>query len=187
MERIKRVDADAQAAARRVTLAALLSLLLHAGLMFVGPQPLAGMPASGAPLRVATLPPGSLSATLLPGQAAAVSPVAPLQTARAPLGWNVETPDARYYPAEELDVLPVPRRAARLAALSAGSERLRLLARIDASGRIVALELFDSTVAAASEQAAMAALRQTVFAPARRAGRSVRSEVVIELADASRH
>jgi TonB family protein len=59
---------------------------------------------------------------------------------------------------------------------------LRLLTYIDASGRVTGVSVLESDVSEERNLVAQRALREADFNPARKDGRAVRSEVVIELA-----
>ncbi len=91
---------------------------------------------------------------------------------------TVETIDPTYYAVEELDVFPAPLRPIG----KHGSGYVRVLARIDASGRVTATRIFDSSATDSEDIAAIRAISRTLFSAARKNGRKVRSEVVIELA-----
>jgi TonB family protein len=93
--------------------------------------------------------------------------------------------DPRYYPAQDLDVLPVPRKQIELRRDRAGQATVRMLARIDASGRVTSVSVFESDASIVRNAAARQALLRTSFSAARKDGRAVRSEVVIELGTAS--
>jgi TonB family protein len=92
----------------------------------------------------------------------------------------VETIDPTYYAAEELDVFPAPLRPIGPLGKHA-TGYVRLLTRIDASGRVTATRIFDSSGTDGEDNTAMAAIGRTIFSAARKNGRKVRSEVVIEL------
>jgi TonB family protein len=94
--------------------------------------------------------------------------------------------DPRYYPAQDLDVLPVPRKPIELRRDRAGRATVRLLVRIDASGRVTGVSVFESDAPREMDAAARQALLRTGFSAARKDGRAVRSEVVIELGTDSR-
>ena len=93
---------------------------------------------------------------------------------------SVETVDPTYYEVDELDVFPGPLRSIPFAGKTA-ARYVRVAARIDASGRVTGTRIFDSGATESENAAAMAAISRTSFSAARRNGRKVRSEVVIEL------
>ncbi len=93
----------------------------------------------------------------------------------------LRAPDARYYKVEELDVLPVPRQPIRMPQAVRVSGSVRLLTRIDASGRVIDVSVFDSGAHAVQNAVMVEAMRRCAFYAARKNGRPVRSEVVIEL------
>lgn len=90
--------------------------------------------------------------------------------------------DPRYYRAEELDVFPLPKRPLVAAEGFFVTGKVRLLTRIDASGRVVDVSVFDTDPAGASAGEVVQALRSAAFYPARKDSNPVRSEVVIEFA-----
>ncbi len=93
---------------------------------------------------------------------------------------SVETLDPTYYQVNELDVFPAPLNPIRpVGELATGY--VRVLARIDASGRVTGTRIFDSSATETEDALAMLAVSRTLFAAARRNGRKVRSEVVIDL------
>ena len=95
---------------------------------------------------------------------------------------SLDTPDPRYYVVEELDVLPTPRGPIRLRQGASVLGKVRLLARIDASGRITSVSVLNSGRPERHNTAALQALRDTPFDAALRNGQPVRSEVMVELA-----
>ena len=98
---------------------------------------------------------------------------------------HVDAPDPRFYSAAELDVLPTPRTPIRLPRDVVKFGEVRLLAHIDASGRVVGFAGAESDVNAQHNEAALEVVRETPFNAALRNGRPVRSQVMIELAGAS--
>lgn len=98
---------------------------------------------------------------------------------------SLDAPDPRYYAVEELDVLPTPRGPIRLPQGTPAPGKVRLLARIDASGRITSVSVLDSDGTERHNTAALQALRDTPFDAALRNGQPVRSQVMIELAASS--
>ena len=186
MERIHQIDRDQNAAIQRLLLAVALSLLLHGIAVWFGPGRVSmdkatewhahlvspRAPAFSASLQHSASVP-DLRPALVPSSGDRPGPVS-----------RLEAPDPRYYPVEELDVLPIPRRPIELAETGPMSGQVRLLTRIDASGRVTGVSVFDSGAPDAQNAAAINALRRAAFSAARKAGRLVRSEVVIELAGA---
>lgn len=98
---------------------------------------------------------------------------------------HVDAPDPRFYGAAELDVLPTPRTPIRLPRDLVEFGEVRLLAHIDASGRVVGFAGEESGGNRQQNNAAREAVRVTPFNAALRNGRPVRSQVMIELAGAS--
>ncbi len=94
---------------------------------------------------------------------------------------GLAAPDPHYYPVEQLDVLPTPRRPITVLRATAAPASVRLLTRVDASGRVTGVFAFDSNAADERQRQAREALLDTPFRAARKDGRPVRSEVVIEL------
>ena len=90
--------------------------------------------------------------------------------------------DPRYYRAEELDVFPLPKRPLIPAEGFSVTGKIRLLTRIDASGRVVDVSVFDTDPAGASAGEVVSALRSAAFYAGRKNDNPVRSEVVIEIA-----
>jgi len=184
MERISQIHPDEHAAIQRLLLAVALSLLLHAIIVwFVA----GGVSASDAPaLQAQLLPPrvAGFSASLQAHAAAvdAQPTVASSSSRRVSTISGLDTPDPRYYPVEELDFLPFPRQPIKFSEALPVTGRIRLLARIDASGRLTRVSVFDSEATDIQNAAAVDALHRSVFSAARKDGRLVRSEVVIELA-----
>jgi len=93
---------------------------------------------------------------------------------------SVETVDPTYYRVDEIDVFPAPLNPIRPAGKLA-SGYVRVLTRIDASGRVTGTRIFDSSATEIEDTLATFAVSRTLFAAARRNGRKVRSEIVIEL------
>ena len=183
MQRVSRVR-ERDAAMQRLLLALVLSVLLH--VIFVGVTSDRKHAVTGSALDVQISLPGSVTATaalhaeLLHRQS--VQP--PALPEHVPLwAWAFfgQYPDSHYYAAADLDVLPVPRRPIRLPEGRSTTGAFRLLARIDASGRVVDVSVFDADSTQPVVADAMAVLRATPFLAARKADRAVRSEVVIEL------
>ncbi len=196
MQRINRTDPVSQAAAQRLSIALTLSLVVHAAGVWMVPgrgddSDLPEVLAQVVPPRMFTF-----SASLLPvASTSNVSANQRSQVAAAGGAGRVDAHDPRYYGVDELDVLPTPRGPIRLrqeaGLLGTGSiengatGKVRLLARIDASGRITGLFRWGSDTAEQHYAAALQALGDTPFNAARKDGRPVRSEVVIELAAGS--
>ena len=182
MERIDRVDPAEDAALKRLLFAIALSLLMHAVVVAAGGNwldtgstalhdqlPSPPVAALSVSLQNGTTPPGFRS--WIP---VSVSPLPGVFV-------GAEVLDARYYSIEDLDVLPVPREPIRMPNATPASGVLRLLTRIDASGRVTGVSVFDSGANEAEITAAINAMRGSAFFAARKHGRPVRSEVVIEL------
>lgn len=188
MERLKAVDPAGIAAAKRLSLAIGLSVLVHAWVASYA----FGRPGDGAmglthmgptPIHVLSPHIDVLTASLQDRVS-----VADASYANAPGAQRhrrainaLVAPDARYYTVDELDVLPVPRQSIRLPQSARGAGSVRLLTRIDASGRVTDVRIFDSAADAVQDAAAVETMRRSVFSAARKYGRPVRSEVVIDL------
>ena len=196
MQRINRADPGHQAAAQRLSIALILSLSVHAAVVWAVPGRGGGADLPDFLARIDSIQKWSFNATLLPDTSAFdVNTSERSSTETAGAAGRFDTPDPHYYSAEELDVLPTPRGPIRIrqepaaleaAALATGSlNSVRLLARIDASGRIVGLYARDSDSTKHHNAAVLRVLSDTPFNAARKDGRPVRSEVVIEFAGES--
>ncbi len=181
MERISRQDPSEHAALSRLLLAVAVSISLHGAAAWFVPGPL--FSGNGAALRAHIVAPFAES---LATPSRTVSPVEsrPHSSVNARRPWNgfasVEAVDPTYYEIDELDIFPAPLRPIAAGGKPA-SGYVRVLVRIDASGRVTANRIFDSTSTQRDDAAAMAVISRTMFTAARRNGRRVRSEVVIEL------
>jgi hypothetical protein len=183
MERIRRIDPAEDAALKRLLCAVALSLLLHA-LVVTAAAHQAGEKGIAASHDQSASPQFSVLSASLRSTAANARFRARVQIQTTFLPDNeggVAALDARYYVAGELDVLPVPRNPNRLRALAPVPGSLRLLALIDASGRVTDVSVFEAATSDAQVAAAVSGLRRLAFVAARKHGRPVRSEVVIEL------
>ena len=184
MERITQIDPDEHAAIQRLLLAVALSLSLHAVVVWLGKGSVGVEIAPALQAQLVSPRAAGFSASL---RSRGVEPEAQSYVASRPgskvnaLG-RLETPDPRYYPVEELDVLPFLRQPIGFPEHLPMTGRIRLLARIDASGRMTGVSVFDSDAADIENAHAVDALYRSVFSAARKEGRPVRSQVVIELA-----
>lgn len=188
MERVERIDPDLHAATRRLLIATALSVLLHGLAVWFGP----GRSGSGdvtAPQNSIIAPPSaallaSLQNVTTASRAGQVQAAGPANQFSA-MG-RLATMDPRYYRVEELDVLPTLRQPVRLHHVLPALGKVRVLTRIDASGRITEVSVFDSEATTNTQNsAALNALRGALFTAARKQGQVVRSEVVIELVGGS--
>lgn len=186
MQRLNRIDPSAEAANRRLTMALALSLVVHAMLLWAAP--FRGNDSNSLDFAAGLVLPrfSTLSATLV----ATVStpdtdPHTRLRDGRSKVVNRVDAPDSRFYAAAELDVLPTPRTPIRMPRDLVGFRKVRLLAHIDASGRVVGFAGEESDGNRQQNRAALEAVRATSFNAALRNGRPVRSQVMIELAGAS--
>jgi len=186
MERIHQADPTDYAASRRLLLAIVLSLLGHGIIVWFAS---AGGSASNN-LRVGIFAPqrSVLSASLQTDAAVleAGLTAGPKTVYQRRAVISVDSPDPRFYPVEQLDILPVPHQPIHAGQDAPASGTVRLLARIDASGRVTDVSVFDSDATDTQTMAAAHALRSTTFSSARKDGRAVRSEVIVEMAGASR-
>lgn len=193
MQRINRADPVLQAAAQRLSIALILSLSVHAAVVWAVPGSGGGSDLRHFLARIDAIQTWSFAATLLSDTSVFdVTTSERSSTETAGAAGRFDTLDPHYYGAEELDVLPTPRGPIRIrqepaaleaAALGTGSlNTVRLLARIDASGRIVGLYVRESDSTKLHNAAVLRVLSDTPFNAARKDGRPVRSEVVIELA-----
>jgi TonB family protein len=183
MERFDQVDPAEDAALKRLLFAAALSLLLHGVVVwFVGDR-VRDNDAPASQAHVVSPRFAVVGASLQISVAADSLPETASKSPRRPGAISdFETPDPRYYPVEELDEFPVPRQPIRPTGAFPLSGAVRLLTRIDASGRVTDVSIFDSEASGAENSAAIDALRRSAFFAARKQGRAVRSQVVIELA-----
>jgi TonB family protein len=181
MERIARRDPLERAAAQRLLLAGALSVSLHGAAAWFVSGAVSQTDASNLRVHIAAPFAGSLAALSTAGRQAETMPLPTLNPGRFSNGFSAdETLDPTYYPVGELDVLPAPLGAIPpLDGLAEGY--VRVLARIDASGRVTGTRIFDSSATESENAVAMLAISRTPFAAARRNGKMVRSEVVIEL------
>ncbi len=182
MERIYQTGADDFTASRRLLLAISLSLLVHAVIGWLAPA--AGSVSNNARAGMVASPVSVMSALLQTGMVAVEADTKAVRQRHALI--DVDSPDPRFYSARELDILPLPRGPIRVGEGVAASGTVRLLARIDASGRVTGVDVFDSDATTAQNAAALRTLRHTAFFSARKDGRAVRSEVIVEITAASR-
>ena len=177
MQRIDRQDPLRQAAILRLLLAGALSISLHGVAAWFVPGPVFQTSVSTVRAHVVAPFANSLAAQPSAGPQAEPMPLPAVDSRRPRNGLaSVETLDPTYYQVDELDVFPAPLNPIRpLGKLANGY--VRVLARIDASGT----RIFDSSATEAGDALATLAVSRTLFSAARRNGRTVRSEVVIEL------
>ena len=181
MERIDRHDPLQQAAILRLLLAGALSISLHGVAAWFVPGPVFRTSVSTVRAHVVAPFADSLAALSSAGSQAEPMTLPALDSRRLRSGFaSVETLDPTYYQVDELDVFPAPLNPIRsVGKLATGY--VRVLARIDASGRVTGTRIFDSSATETENTLATLAVSRTLFAAARRNGRKVRSEVVIEL------
>lgn len=183
MERIHRHTHLESAAMARLLSAMAASLLLHATLLWLAPGPVYSDAVDVLRGRI-ELPragPTANSSLFLAENEAKLR----LAENRGIRNSGFEFPeviDSTYYPVDELDVFPALRTSILIADTVSPKQLVRVLARIDASGRVNDTRIFDATTGGPESVAAMNAILRTPFVPARRNGRNVRSEIVIELA-----
>lgn len=185
MQRINRIDPAVEAANRRLTIALALSLFVHAMLLLAVPFRSNDSNSLDSAAHLVLPRFFTLSATLV---AAASTLGTDLHTrsrdGRSSMVNHVDAPDPRFYAAAELDVLPTPRTPIRLPRGTVQFGGVRLLAHIDASGRVVGFAGAESDGNREQSNAALEAVRAMPFNAALRNGRPVRSQVIIELAGA---
>ena len=187
MERIQRIDASEDAALKRLLCAIALSLLLHAFVVTVaanrardnGTTASRDQPASPA-LSIFS---ASLRSTVANARLRARVPIQTVFPHSNEGG--VAALDARYYGAGELDVLPAPRNPNRMRNVTPVSGWLRLRVLIDASGRVTDVSVFEAATSDAQVAASVSGIRRVAFVAARKHGRAVRSEVIVELTAAA--
>ncbi len=181
MERIDRHNPLQQAAILRLLLAAAVSISLHGVAAWFVPGPV--FQAQTSIVRAHIAAPFADSLAAMPGarRHAGSKPVPDLDRGRRSDGLaSIDPVDATYYQADELDMFPAPR-SPILPLDEPASGYIRVLVRIDASGRVTATRIYDSRATAAEESLVMRAISRTLFVAARRNGQRVRSEVVIEV------
>lgn len=193
-------DRALQQAGARLLTACTMSLLLHLALLMGIPVNATG----GAPHVVARFY-ARLEPAADRGQQVRETTPAPTEKAGAPAGADarpqpdaveaeavsvagIEPPlsDATYYPAQQLDVYPLPLTPIRLndpdsAAGQRRDGRLLLLLLIDESGVVNAASVVDAQPEGRIEAAAMSVLRATRFAPAQKQGYPVKSRVLLQV------
>ena len=181
MERIDRHDPLEHAAMLRLLLAAALSISLHGVAAWFVPGPVFHTNVSAMRAHVVAPFADSLAALPSAGPQAESMPLLDLNSRRLHNGFaSFETLDPTYYQVSELDVFPAPLSPIRPAGKLA-TGYVRVLTRIDASGRVTGTRIFDSSATETEDTVATLAVSRTIFAAARRNGKKVRSEVVIEL------
>ena len=171
--------------AYRLLAALWVSLGLHLALGAVHTAPPLA-PVSASALEVRLLPRAAVATATLPANlmvGARTPPpapaAAPVNAAPRPVAGAAPGPDPRYYSVAELDRLPLP--LARLVPAAGVAGLARVALRIEADGRVSAVEVVAATSADALDPAARAALLAARFQPATRAGRPVRAELTLEL------
>lgn len=181
MERLNRRDPSQHAAILRLLLAVAVSVSLHAAAAWFVPGPV--FPSSVSTVRAHIVVPFAETMATPSRTVSQVElmPVLALNSSRLRNGFgSVETVDPTYYSVDELDVFPAPLLPIRPVGKPT-TGYVRVLVRIDASGRVTATRIFDSGATKRQDVAAMLAISRASFTAARRNGRKVRSEVVIEL------
>lgn len=181
MERIYQTHEDDYSAIQRLLFAISLSLLVHAMIGWLAP--VGGSAPSNSRAGIVAPHVSVLSASLQTGTAVFEADSKAVQQRHAVI--NGDSPDLRFYPVHELDILPLPRGPIQVGQSTALSGTVRVLTRIDASGRVTGTYIFDSDASAAQDAAALQALRHTNFSAARKDGRVVRSEVIVEMTPTS--
>jgi TonB family protein len=181
MERIDRHDPLQHAAILRMLLAVAVSISLHGVAAWFVPGSVFHTGVSIVRTHIVAPVADSLAALSIAGPEATSMPVMALNPNRLRDGFTaIEALDPTYYQVDEIDVFPAPLGPIQpLDKLASGY--VRVLARIDASGRVTGTRIFDSSATDTEDTLAMLAISRTLFAAARRNGQEVRSEVVIEL------
>jgi protein TonB len=198
-------DAVTVQAWRRLFKACAASLLLHLILIVAIPVRAPGDVAQGVPALTARLEPvvasdTTAAATATPTVAANANPTPGTQSAAksappreqqspSPAGSGIEAPfaaDPTYYPARQLDVYPRPVMQIALAYPESAANakvdgRLLVLLLVDESGVVNDASVVEAEPAGYFEEAALAVLRHVQFAPAQKAGRTVKSRVLLQL------
>jgi len=181
MERFTRPDSSQDPAILRLVLAVAASISLHGAAAWFAPGP--AFTSSVSTLRANIVAPFAETLATASRTASRVEskPLPASDPRDLRRGFTaVETIDPTYYAAEELDVFPAPLRPIDPLGKNA-TGYVRVLTRIDASGRVTTTRIFDSSRTDGEDNIAMAAITRTIFSAARKNRRKVRSEVVIEL------
>ncbi len=131
------------------------------------------LPAMDTPVASAAPQPAKLSRRKLPAAVAA----AVVEESAA--GAAASGPDLRFYLARELDQYPSPLSALLDSGRGAGSARLWV--SIDQTGRVVEAAVIDADPPGEFERLARERVLATLFVPARRDGRPVKSRVLLVL------
>lgn len=155
------------------------SLLLHAGLLAaIGPSEAGPAPAGG-------LAEGKLVVRLAHGEEATRNNPARTAQSEAPVPFRGPAP-TRYFTSAELDERAIPVETAALvypekAYLNRIAGKVRLRIYVSDAGRVERTDVLMASPRGHFEQAAVNAVRATRFHPARKAGRAVPSQKVIEV------
>lgn len=228
MERLRRRGREAPSAAtERLVLALMLSLGLHAFLLYhyashhksfarPGLSIISARIADPAPAEAGTAGPPltpPVSARLPPQSPTMppiAQPVAAMPVAAAPVpgdpvqdsglaadrpdileaaaikldGPDPDLPDPVHYPAQELDVYPRLLGPLALDYPMTGEGqggRMVLLLLVDESGRVTGVSVVDAQPGGVYEEAVTRAYSGAAFSPARKAGRAVRSRILVEV------
>ncbi len=180
MERINRHNLAEHAAVLRMLLAVAVSISLHGAAAWFVPGPVFSGSVSTVRAHIVVPFAESLATPSRTVSQAGSMPVLAVNARRLRIGFaSIETVDPTYYEVGELDVFPAPLRPIRPVRKPV-TGYVRILVRIDASGRVTGTRIFDSSATDAEDALATLAINRTLFAAARRNGRKVRSEVVIE-------
>ena len=115
-----------------------------------------------------------------------VAPSPASRTAEPIAAQGIDIPDPTYYPARRLDVYPtlaseLDRSYFEAATSSNIKARVLLLVLIDAAGNVDDVSIAESGAAEELEHAARRAFLAARFTPARKNGRAVKSQVLIEV------
>lgn len=146
--------------------------------------PIAAVSHSTPPLPKPAAEPQEAPATDSAPASAPAGPVEPPDPIALPA--LEEVPDSVHYAARDLDVYPrLERRLSPVYPALALGERLpgkvTLLVLIDERGRVTDASIVDAIPAGVFEASAREAFLQSAFAPAERAGRKVRSRILVDV------
>ncbi|MFP5403979.1 MAG: TonB family protein [Gammaproteobacteria bacterium] len=163
---------------------------IEARLVDVQPAPLALQPAEplaeAEPLTPAPTTEPHTPAAVLPTPPVEPRPAEPAAAEPAPAGALSTAVDLTYYSARELDVQPRALRAITPEyPADADRQRLsgtvRLQLKLEADGRVADASVVEASPPGVFDESALRAFRAAHFAPARKDGRPVRAQILIEV------
>jgi len=148
------------------------------------PLPMREAPDQADPQPAVSEQPGGVTATAAAAPAAPGSGAAEAESSALPEVESLAALDDTWYPAKQLDVLPVaqvevqPRYPEAAAARSVGGE-VTLLLLVDELGEVQERTVVEANPPGVFDEAALAAFQDVFFQPAVKNGRRVRSRVLV--------